>query len=140
FFDMLSGHETSATSTKNAIGHLKKVKFGAVSDHEWPKLKTINKYKKYYRTGKFGWHVLNWNEPAPSFGNIMKTYILHPDSFEGGDMRVISVREAMLLMGFPKDYHFPKGIGLGARYQMVADSVSPVFSNIAAKIIYKIIS
>ena len=65
----------------------------------------------------------------------MKTYILHPNSFNGGDTRVISVREALLLMGFPKSYHFPKGQGLCARYQMVADSVSPSFSTIAAEIL-----
>ena len=42
--------------------------------------------------------------------------------------RVISVREALLLMGFSKAFRFPEGLGLAARYQMAVDSVSPVFS------------
>jgi DNA (cytosine-5)-methyltransferase 1 len=139
FFELLSKSQVKKYATvSDAIRYLEHVNLGEKRDHEWPNLKTSDRYKAYYKTGKFGWYVLNWNEQAPSFGNIMKTYILHPNSFNGGITRAISVREAMLLMGFPRSYHFPLKQGLGARYQMVADSVSPRFSNAAAKIIKQI--
>jgi len=92
-------------------------------DHEWINPRTISRYMDKYRTGKFGWYFLNWDSPAPSFGNINKTYILHPDG-----NRVISVREAMRIMGFDDGYVFPESVPVTAKYQMIADAVSPVFS------------
>ena len=139
FFDLLARHKVRNYKTvSDAIRNLEYIESGGQRDHDWPQLKTIHRYRNYYKTGKFGWYILKWESQAPSFGNIMKTYILHPNSFNGGVTRVISVREAMLLMGFPKSYHFPKKQGLGARYQMVADSVSPTFSTVAAGIIKEI--
>lgn len=102
--------------------------FKEFPDHEWPQLKTIKKYKKNYETGKFGWYKLKWDEPAPSFGNIMKTYTLHPFAGENFPVRVISVREAMAIMGFPSTFEFPLDMGHTIKYQMVADAVSPIFS------------
>ncbi len=140
FFSLIAKyHVKNYATVSDAIKYLEHVKFGEQRDHEWPNLRTIYKYKQYYKTGKYGWYVLKWNEQAPSFGNIMKTYILHPDSFNGGTTRAISIREAMLLMVFPKRYNFPDGQGLGVRYQMVADSVSPPFSQVAAKIVKEIL-
>ena len=134
FFQELSKHKTSATTVKDVIWDLRKKKKLDLPNHDWPNLKTIAKYRKYYKTNKFGWYVLKWNEPSPSFGNITKTYILHPDSFNGHETRVISVREALLIMGFRKGFSFPENISISAKYQMIADSVSPVFSKIAAKV------
>ena len=128
------------SNVKSAIGYLRDAKEGCEADHEWPQLKTIYRYMNYYKTGKFGWYILRWNKPAPSFGNIMKTYILHPDSLRRKEKRVISVKEALLIMGFPKNFHFKEGEGLGIRYQMVVDSVSPVFSYAAARCIKNILS
>ena len=136
FFELLSRHRVRNYATvSDAIRYLEHIGFGAKTDHQWPNLKTIDRYREYYKTGKYGWYILKWDDQAPSFGNVMKTYILHPGSFNGGDTRVISIKEALLLMGFPKSYHFPKDQGLSARYQMVADSVSPEFSSVAAKIL-----
>ncbi|NIO19881.1 MAG: hypothetical protein GTN76_03865, partial [Candidatus Aenigmarchaeota archaeon] len=81
FFKNLSGHEKAAKTVRDVIWDLKDKKKDEATDHVWPELKTIDKYKDYYQTGKFGWYILDWNQPSPSFGNIMKTYILHPDSF-----------------------------------------------------------
>lgn len=107
---------------------------GTPSDHVWPDLKTINKYVKYYKSGKYGWTVLDWNKPAPSFGNVMKTYILHPDSNpELPTARVVSVLEVSRIMGFNHGFEFPSNFGMGERYQMLVDSVSPIFSNVLAK-------
>lgn len=134
-FEGLSKRHHKNKTVKDAIWYLRREEKGAMPDHDWPILNTIRKYKKYYKTGKYGWYILKWNEPAHSFGNIMKTYILHPDSFKRIDARVISVKEALLVMGFNKNFKFPAGIGLGERYQMVADSVSPVLSFEVAKTI-----
>ncbi len=106
-----------------------------------PNLRTIHRYRHYYETGKYGWYILPWDEPAPSFGNILKTYILHPESsFENGKKpRVLTVREALAVMGFPPDYRFPEGTPLTERYQMIADAVSPVFSRALAESIREVL-
>jgi len=140
FFEKLSRYERPATPVKAVIWDLREKNRGEVPDHVWPELRTINKYRKYYKTGKYGWYILDWEEPAPSFGNVMKTYILHPDAFNGRLTRVISVKEALLIMGYDSRFRFPQDYGLGARYQMVVDSVSPTFSYLAAKVTKEIVS
>jgi DNA (cytosine-5)-methyltransferase 1 len=98
-------------------------------------LNTIEKYRERYRTGQYGWRRLDYDSPAPSFGNVTKTYVLHPEAGESGfDERILSVRELLCIMGFPKEFHFPEGIPLPRRYQMVADVVSPVFSEACAHV------
>ena len=63
----------------------------------------------------------------------MKTYILHPDAFDNGRYpRVISVKEALLITGFDESFKFPEGMSIGKKYQMIADAVSPDFSQKAA--------
>jgi len=140
FFKKLAEHESPPKLVKDVIWELRDKEKGEVQDHVWPELKTIHKYRHYYKTGKYGWYILNWTEPAPSFGNVMKTYILHPDAFNGGPARVISVKEALLIMGFDSDFRFPQHFGLGIRYQMAVDSVSPVFSYPAATVTRELIS
>lgn len=129
---ILNEQKKESTTVKSRIWDLRNQPENAAIYHEWPDLKTIDNYMDYYATGKFGWYKLNWNEAAPSFGNVMKTYILHPMSFDGGDTRVISVREAMLVMGFDEKFQFDKKAGMGQMYQMIADSVSPIFSDALA--------
>jgi DNA (cytosine-5)-methyltransferase 1 len=135
FFDELEKRKCKSSTVKDVIWPLRNRLQNELPNHIWPKLNTIDKYLYKYKTGKFGWYILNWNEPAPSFGNVMKTYILHPDAFSGGEKRVISVKEASLIMGFDTSFQFPDDHYLGKKYQMVVDSVSPVFSRIAAEII-----
>ena len=121
---------------RNVIWKLRNKTENSIPGHEWPNLKTIKKYRKYYLHGKYGWRQLSWDSPAPSFGNVMKTYTLHPDfGIDSNNPRVISVLEALRIMGF-KGYPFNSGIGKGKRYQMVVDSVSPVFSKIIADVVY----
>lgn len=138
FFEELSRYKRPPRTVRDAIGHLARVQYGEVPDHVYPDFQTIENYIDYYETGKFGWALLNWDRPAPSFGNVVKTYTLHPSSWKSAPPRVISVREALCLMGFPEKYAFPPGMGMGRRYQMVADSVSPVFSFAAARAIEKV--
>lgn len=140
FFKKLLIHKSPAKSVKDVIWELRDKEQGEVQDHVWPELRTISKYRHYYETGKYGWYILNWKEPAPSFGNVMKTYILHPDAFNGGSTRVISIKEALLIMGFNSDFRFPQNFGLGIRYQMVVDSVSPTFSRLAGIVTKELIS
>jgi DNA (cytosine-5)-methyltransferase 1 len=142
FDDLKTHHKRKPATVRQAIWDLRDVDADVVPDHHWPILNTIEKYRERYRTGQFGWYRLNWDDPAPSFGNVMKTYTLHPSSWRGNppkDPRVISVREALSLMGFPRSYSFPPGMGMGQRYQMVVDSVSPVFSIAAANVIARLL-
>jgi len=132
-FQKLVTYRKPPATVKDAISWLKDKPRGSVADHDWPNLRTIQHYTEKYKKGRYGWYVLKWDEPAPSFGNIMKTYILHPDG-----NRVISVREALSIMGFPEEFCFPPKLGLSVRYQMIADAVSPVFSFALAQTIKSI--
>lgn len=140
FFEILNRKKHSPQTVKDVIGYLKDIEMGEVTNHEWPELKTIDKYREKYESNKFGWYVLDWDKPAPSFGNIMKTYILYPEAFSKGPKRVISVKESLLIMGYDQEYTFPDAIGIGIKYQMVADSVSPVVSYTIAKVIKEMIN
>jgi DNA (cytosine-5)-methyltransferase 1 len=140
FFDELGKFKRQSSTVREAIGYLDGKKPGEVPDHVYPNLKTIANYDSYYDSGKYGWYRLAWDEPAPSFGNVMKTYTLHPSSRDRRfKPRVISVREASRLMGFRRGFRFPEGMGMGLRYQMAADSVSPFFSRAAAKAVKRLL-
>ena len=139
FFESLLNFKQRPSTVRDAIWYLRKKGRGEVADHEWPEFRTIRKYMKNYESGKYGWYILKWDSPSPSFGNIMKTYILHPDSLNGGEMRVISVREAWSIMGFDMSFRLPEDAGLSAKYQMAADSVSPYFSYAAARVIKQMV-
>lgn len=133
FFERLQDFRQKPRTVREVLMSLEKQ---SDPEHVWPKFRTIEKYANKYQTGKYGWCKLDPDRPAPSFGNISKTYILHPFAEE---LRVISVREAMAIMGFPSDFRFPAKMGMSARYQMIADAVSPVFSDICAKVAYELL-
>lgn len=129
-----NGHKKDPKSVGEAIKKYENMAQGEFSDHVWPLLKTIDKYREKYLTGKYGWYKLEYDKPAHSFGNVMKTYILHPNSWNNGTQpRVISIREAMEIMGFQSSFIFPENMGVGIRYQMVVDVVSPMISDVLAK-------
>ena len=44
-----------------------------------------------------------------------------------------------MLMGFPDSFIFPEKMGHTNKYQMIADVVSPLFSEICANIINKML-
>lgn len=126
-------------TVKDAIGEFRYLGEGEHPDHYWPKLRTISKYAKYYESGKFGWTRLIWGAPAPSFGNVMKTYTLHPDSDPRSEnARVVTPLEVSRIMGFDHGFTFPEGTNMGQKYQMLADSVSPVFSEKIARSILQV--
>ena len=134
FLDSLQGQRKPARSLKDTIGEFRFNEWGTPDDHVWPHLRTIARYAEKYRTGKFGWSILDWDIPAPSFGNVMKTYILPPGTDPlDPKARVVSVLEVSRIMGFNHGFQFPSGMGVGERYQMLVDSVSPVFSDVLAK-------
>jgi DNA (cytosine-5)-methyltransferase 1 len=139
FLEELERQKRPATTVRQAIGNLEQVARGTVRDHDYPDFQTIESYMDRYESGQYGWYRLSWDQAAPSFGNVMKTYTLHPSSWDGTPARVISVKEALLLMGFDSQFGFPAGLGIGLRYQMVADSVSPMFSLAAARAIRKML-
>lgn len=141
FFYRLGSYRRKPRTVGQALRPLLTKNPGEVPDHHWPNFRTINNYQDKYNSNRFGWYKLDPDKPAPSFGSVMKTYILHPYAGNGHGiaLRVISVREAMNIMGFPASFRFPDKMGMKYRYQMVADAVSPVFSNVAARVIREIL-
>lgn len=136
FFERLDQMRKPPLTVGQAIKRYEDLESNGYPDHEWPNLTTIDKYQEYYDSGKYGWCRLEYGDVAPSFGNIMKTYILHPLAGKNGyPLRVISVREALEIMGFPGSFKFPSGMGMSMKYQMVANSVSPVVAGKMARVI-----
>ncbi|MHB1708460.1 MAG: DNA cytosine methyltransferase [Thermoplasmataceae archaeon] len=133
FIEGLKKYRKPPRPVRSSIEEFRFKERGTPDDHVWPNLRTISKYAEKYRTGSYGWRILKWDEPAPSFGNVMKTYILPPESDPlDPNVRVLSVLEVSRIMGFNHGFHFPSGLGVGERYQMLVDSVSPVFSEVLA--------
>jgi DNA (cytosine-5)-methyltransferase 1 len=131
-----NGKKRTAKTVGEVIKKYEDIPENEYPDHVWPHFKTIHKYADKYESGQYGWYKLDYSQPAPSFGNIMKTYILHPESGSTGTPpRVISIREAMEIMGFPSKFRFPDKMGVGMRYQMVVDVVSPTISEIIAEVV-----
>ena len=140
FLVEMRSRQRSPATMRDAIWPLRSVPYAGVADHVWPQLTTIGDYAERYETGQYGWRRLEWDEPAPSFGNISKTYILHPDSAPSDpEARVLSVRELAMIMGFGESFTFPDRMPLALRYQMLADTISPVFSQECADVIYRML-
>lgn len=138
FFQDIAKFKTTPSDVKSTILKYRNVEKNAIKDHVWPELHTVLKYREKYESGRFGWRILKWEEAAPSFGNVMKTYILHPDSnLDIGIYRTVSVLEVSRIMGFNHGFVFPDGLGMSQRYQMLVDSVSPVFSIVLAHVVKK---
>lgn len=134
FFERLETLRGRPRPVREVLEPYRALRKGEFPDHEWPEVRSIPYWK--YEANWFGWQRLDPDRPAPSFGNIMKTYILNPlvGNRDGDAPRVLSVREAMAIMGFPPEFRFPEGMGMSTRYQMVADAVSPVFSEKCAMV------
>jgi site-specific DNA-cytosine methylase len=129
----LRGHHAPARTVRDAIARFRNAPRGSYPDHDWSELQTISKYRDRYESGQYGWTRLNYDDPAPSFGSVAKTYILHPEAgVDGYPERVLSVREVLAIMGFPDSVQFPEGTSRAKRYQMVANSVSPQVSRAVA--------
>ena len=138
FLNDVDFFKASPRDVRSAISAYRYAGRNSIPDHVWPNLHTVEKYREKYQSGKFGWRILDWNGPAPSFGNVMKTYILHPDSdLDNYEFRPVSVLEVSRIMGFNRGFYFPESIGMGMRYQMLVDSVSPVFSDVLARAVLR---
>jgi DNA (cytosine-5)-methyltransferase 1 len=140
FFRRLRARRRPPQTVRNAIEWLRDQPRASVPDHEWSDIRTIANYAERYRTGAYGWKRLEWDEQAPSFGSVSKTYVLHPDSNpEKPGARVLSVREVLSIMGFDRQFHFPHGTGLTLRYRMAANAVSPIVASHCAQVIKELI-
>lgn len=136
FFDRLRSKRRPGSSVECAIGWLRGTGRNQLEDHTWPHFRTLARYSERYSSGRFGWHRLDPSRPAPSFGNVMKTYVQHPDSGQPGfEPRVLSVRELLCIMGFDRGLYFPQEVPRTRRYQMLADTVSPVAARACAEVI-----
>lgn len=141
FFELLEKERHAPLTVREAIGWLRDTPRGAVSDHDWSELQSIGNYRHLYVSGKYGWTKLNYEQPAPSFGSVSKTYILHPEAGDGGfPERVLSVREVLAIMGFDLTVSFPAGSPRAKRYQMTANAVSPAMSRAAARAIRQLLT
>lgn len=142
FFERIEDYRAPAQTVAQALEYFLPFGYGEFPDHHWPNFRTISKYLGKYADNRFGWYRLDPDRPAPSFGSVMKTYILHPYAGNGHGIpqRVISVREAMSIMGFDREFRFPEPMGMKQRYQMVADAVSPVFSSVAARVMQELLN
>jgi DNA (cytosine-5)-methyltransferase 1 len=134
FFELLREQELPSRTVGEAIGWLRDRPRGSVPDHDWSLLKSIGNYRDRYQSGQYGWRRLDYTRPAPSFGSVAKTYILHPEAgLDGYPERVLSVREVLSIMGFDETVAFPPGTPRAKRYQMVANAVSPQVSDAIAR-------
>ncbi|HEX2092244.1 MAG TPA: DNA cytosine methyltransferase [Longimicrobiaceae bacterium] len=141
FFRRLEKRHRPHSTVRDAIEWLRSQPRGAIPDHEWSDVRTIQKYADRYRTGQYGWKQLGWDDPAPSFGSVSKTYILHPAAGDGDfPLRVLSVREVLSIMGFDRSFRFPEGAALSTRYKMVANAVSPVAAQVFAEVVREMIT
>lgn len=141
FFRRLNLRRRPAQTVRESIEWLRDEPRGSIPDHDWSELRTIEKYRDRYESGRFGWRQLGWDQPAPSFGSVSKTYILHPSAGEGGfPLRVLSVREVLSLMGFERGFRFPQDTARSKRYLMIANAVSPVIARECARTIREMLT
>lgn len=80
---------------------------------------------------KSAYERLDWNKNTGTIDNVSKRYLLHPD-----EDRVVSVREAMRLQGFPDNF-IAYGDSLRKKFQMIGNAVPVFFSELIAKAIKK---
>lgn len=129
-----------AKTLRDIIYDLREKKPDPTIEHIWPERKLTQKEIKKILNKQYAYRILQWDKPAPSFGNILKSHLLHPDSVLNGKYRLISVREALRIMGFPDDFSFPPNISFSKKYKMIANTVSPTFSLSLAKTIKNILT
>jgi DNA (cytosine-5)-methyltransferase 1 len=134
----LSARRAGAKTVAEAIGSLSLTQPEPAIDHDWPHFRTIEKYADKYASGKYGWYRLAEDSPAPSFGNVMKTYTLRRGS-NGIPDRALSPREAIAVLGFDVSYRFPPEVPRTAKYRMAADAVSPVFGRAVAEALSEVL-
>ncbi len=141
FFRMLQDEMAAGRTVRDAIHRFRDSAWEEIAEHDWSQLRTISKYQERYASGQYGWRKLDYDLPAPSFGSVAKTYILHPEAgSEGFPERVLSVREVMAIMGFADTVRFPAGTSRAKRYQMVANSVSPQVSRAIASTVIRMLT
>ncbi|MDR3643294.1 MAG: DNA cytosine methyltransferase [Candidatus Doudnabacteria bacterium] len=79
---------------------------------------------------------MSWNEVSPTLTggcfNPSKGRFLHPRQ-----NRAITMREASLLQGFPKNYKFPINAGLITVARLIGDAVPPIFAKRQAESLHK---
>lgn len=141
FFDYLHAEHRAPRTVRDAIFRFRDLERGAVPDHDWSELRSIGNYRLRYESGQYGWRRLDYDLPAPSFGSVAKTYILHPEAgIDGYVERVLSVREVMAITGFSDNVKFPERTARAKRYQMIANAVSPDVSRAVATAVRRLLT
>lgn len=91
---------------------------------ELPENLVLECHKKYRNGFRDVYGRMSWNEVSPtitrSSHNPSKGRFIHPKENRG-----LTLYEAMLLQGFPKDYKFRIELGLGKISSMIGEAVPP---------------
>ena len=136
----LNGYDQHPITVKQAIGKLPEPIFfsnvsnkNSISHHpnHWcmtPKSLKFHKEGTLIQGESFGrsFRTLHWDEPSPTIAYGNREVHVHPSG-----KRRLSVHEAMLLQGFPKDYVLEGN--LSQQFTQVSEAVAPPLAEVVAK-------
>lgn len=103
---------------------------------ELPNYLVLKCHKRYNCGFRDVYGRMDWDKVAPtitrSSHNPSKGRFVHPEENRG-----LTLYEALLLQGFPKNYKFPKDIGIGKISSMIGEAVPPPLAKAQAEHILK---
>ena len=103
---------------------------------ELPNYLVLKCHKRYNGGFRDVYGRMDWDKVAPtitrSSHNPSKGRFVHPEENRG-----LTLYEALLLQGFPKNYKFPKDIGIGKIASMIGEAVPPPLAKAQAEHILK---
>lgn len=114
----------------NRISHIKH------NRSELPDNLVLPCHKRYNGGFRDVYGRMDWDKVSPtitrSSHNPSKGRFVHPEENRG-----LTLYEALLLQGFPKNYKFPKDIGIGKIASMIGEAVPPPLAKAQAEHILK---
>jgi DNA (cytosine-5)-methyltransferase 1 len=148
----------NVSTVRSAIGKMPKAGISGDALHDWPEKRSArvrrlirsvpkdggsrsqlprNHWLKCHKvTNGFSdvYGRMKWDEPAPTITggcfNPSKGRFLHPDGH-----RAITLREAAILQGFPRDYRFSTGTGKQDLAAQIGNALPPAIVTAHAKAI-----
>lgn len=103
---------------------------------ELPDYLVLKCHKRYNGGFRDVYGRMDWDKVSPTITrashNPSKGRFVHPEQNRG-----LTLYEALLLQGFPKNYKFPKDIGIGKIASMIGEAVPPPLAKAQAEHILK---